>query len=140
MKTPTIFALLVLSPSLVIAAPLKSQVKSCSEIKSQENRLICYDQIANSLDDYAVKEFGQEKRGVDDDAPKQIEAKIIAIQMSAHEKRLISLDNGQMWKQNDSKGVSWKVGDQVIVERALLGSFFMKPVDGGRKLRVKRVK
>ncbi|WNZ54983.1 hypothetical protein QT397_19210 [Microbulbifer sp. MKSA007] len=140
MKAFIIFALLILSSSPIFADSLKNQVKSCSEIKPQEGRLTCYDQIANSLDQQEVKEFGQEQKRIAEEAPNQIEAEIVAIQMAAHQKRMISLNNGQIWKQNDSKGVNWKIGDLVVVERAMFGSFFMKPADGGPKLRVKRIK
>ncbi|WP_444933748.1 hypothetical protein [Microbulbifer sp. JTAC008] len=140
MKTALIFSMLVfLSPS-IFAQSITSQIKSCSEIESQNKRLSCYDQIAASLEQHAVRDFGHEQKLASEEAPEKIDAKITAIQMGAYNKRFITLDNGQVWKQNDSSRVFWNVGDSVIVERALLGSFFMKPADGGRKLRVKRIK
>ncbi|WP_444931683.1 hypothetical protein ACJJIF_07945 [Microbulbifer sp. SSSA002] len=140
MKVALIFTLLALSSPPVFAESISDQIKACSGIKSQENRLDCYDRVAHSLEERAVREFGHEQKLASEEAPERIDAKIAAIQMGAHGKRFITLDNGQLWKQNDSSNVFWKVGDPVVVERALLGSFFMKPIDGGRKLRVKRIK
>ncbi|AWF82036.1 hypothetical protein BTJ40_15045 [Microbulbifer sp. A4B17] len=140
MKAFIVFALLTLFAPLAFSSSLKDQIKSCSEIKPVDGRLACYDQLANSLDQHAIKEFGQEQKRISEEAPEQIEAKIVAIKMAAHDKRLITLDNGQLWKQSDSRGVNWKIGDAVVLERALFGSFFMVPSDGGHKLRVKRIK
>ncbi|MCO1334092.1 hypothetical protein MO867_07020 [Microbulbifer sp. OS29] len=140
MKAPIIFALLALSSPLVFADSLTSQVKACSAIQSKESRLLCYDQAASSLEQLAVEGFGQEQKRIAQEAPEHIEARIVTIQTGAHDKQFISLDNGQLWKQNDSSRIHWKAGDLVVVERALFGSFFMKPLEGGKKLRVKRVK
>ncbi|WP_444914271.1 hypothetical protein ACJJI3_01170 [Microbulbifer sp. ZKSA004] len=140
MKTALIFSMLVLISPSIFAQSVASQIKSCSETKPQDKRLSCYDQIAASLEQHAVRDFGREQKLASEEAPEKIDAKITAIQMGAYNKRFITLDNGQVWKQNDSSRVFWNVGDSVIVERALLGSFFMKPADGSRKLRVKRIK
>ncbi|WP_444917731.1 hypothetical protein [Microbulbifer sp. JMSA003] len=140
MKVPFIFVIFVLLAPSVFAESITNQIKSCAGIEPRDNRLACYDQVAASLEHQAAVAFGYEQKLISEEAPQKIDAKIVDIHIGAHEKRFITLDNGQLWKQNDSSRVFWKVGDSVIIERALLGSFFMKPADGGRKLRVKRIK
>ncbi|WP_226648206.1 hypothetical protein [Microbulbifer variabilis] len=130
--------LAILAPS-VYADSLGKQLKECSEITSNSNRLACYDKLSNSLEEQAEQDFGQEyKQTVE--APESIEAKIAEIQEGAHNKKIVTLENGQIWKQNDTGRIFWKAGDLVVVERAMFGSFFMQPIDGGKKMRVKRLK
>lgn len=87
----------------------------------------------------AEQDSGQEYKQTEE-APESIEAKIAEIQEGAHNKKIVTLENGQVWKQNDAGRIFWKSGDLVVVERAMFGSFFMKPADGGKKMRVKRLK
>lgn len=53
---------------------------------------------------------------------------------------MVTLDNGQTWRElAKSTYVPLKVGDEVTISRAALGSFMMS-VPNGRPLRVRRVK
>ncbi|SDZ86538.1 hypothetical protein SAMN05216562_0859 [Microbulbifer marinus] len=132
--------LLALLATGASADSLANQLKGCSSIEADTERLACYDALSNSLTERAEQHFGQEQQRVIEEAPDSIEATIAQIDKVAYGKLLITLDNGQVWRQNDSGRVNWKTGDSVTVERALFGSFLMKPTDGGRNLRVKRVK
>lgn len=51
---------------------------------------------------------------------------------------LITLDNGQVWKQVDSSSLRLRVGDAVEIERASLGSFMLKKQGSKRSMRVSR--
>jgi len=122
------------------ADSLSGQLQGCATIAADSERLACYDTLSKTLDGRAEQNFGQERKRIAEEAPDSIEATIAGIQEAAYGKLLITLDNGQVWRQNDSARVNWESGDPVIVERALFGSFFMKQPDGGRRMRVKRVK
>ena len=52
---------------------------------------------------------------------------------------LITLDNGQVWRQLSGGELLLKEGDEVVINRAALGSFQMK-VPTGRSGKVKRVR
>ncbi|WP_141398452.1 MULTISPECIES: hypothetical protein [Microbulbifer] len=120
------------------ADSLTNQMRGCASIKSDNERLACYDALSKSLDARAEDIFGQEQKRIVEEAPEQITAQVKAIQKGAYGKAIIVLDNGQVWRQNDSGRILWDAGDSVVVERGLFGSFFMKSTGGGRKIRVKR--
>lgn len=122
------------------AVSLADQVQRCVAIQNDSERLACYDALGGSLEQRAEQSFGREQQQIAEEAPDSINAAIAELRDAAYGKLLITLDNGQVWRQNDSTRVNWKSGDTVIVERALFGSFFMKGADGGRSMRVKRVK
>lgn len=126
------------------ADSLDRQLRGCASIEKDSERLACYDTLSQSLkrarEQRAESDFGQEQKRIAEEAPKSIEATIAAIDEAAYGKLVITLDNGQVWRQKNSERVHWKSGDAVVVERALFGSFLMKPAAGGRSLRVKRVK
>lgn len=131
--------LLALLGASASADSLSKQLQGCATIEADTERLACYDALSKTLDRRAEQNFGQEQQRIAEEAPDSIEATIAEIREAAYGKLMITLDNGQVWRQNDSARVTWKSGDPVILERGLFGSFFMKRPDGGRKMRVKRV-
>ncbi|WP_299946017.1 hypothetical protein [uncultured Microbulbifer sp.] len=139
MKALLPLPLLALLVPDVSANTLSEQLQECSHITPDNSRLICYDKLSATLGQRAEQDFGHEQKKISQ-APQSIEATITHIQAAAYDKRIITLDNGQIWRQNDDKRIHWNVGDPIVVERGLLGSFFMKPAEGRRKIRVKRLK
>ncbi len=67
-----------------------------------------------------------------------IRALVAKVDENALKRMVITLDNGQVWRQMESGSVRLKAGDEVIVERGLLGSFHLKRADSKRRIRVKR--
>ena len=51
---------------------------------------------------------------------------------------LVTLDNGQVWKQVDASNLRLRVGDTVDIERASLGSFMLRKKGSKRSMRVSR--
>ena len=68
----------------------------------------------------------------------QVEAIVADVRKSASRKLSVTLDNGQIWRQLDSKPMRLKSGETVIVRKASLGSFLMEKESGSRSIRVKR--
>lgn len=134
-----LLAALLLSAAAANADSLTKQLRACATIKSDGERLACYDTLGNSLDQRAEQNFGHEQQRIAEEAPDSINAAITSVQAGAYGKLVLALDNGQVWRQSDSARVNWSQGDKVLVERGLFGSFFMKDADGGRKIRVRRV-
>ncbi|WP_346836748.1 hypothetical protein [Microbulbifer sp. SAOS-129_SWC] len=137
---------LLLSSALLLLAvqasadTLSDQLRDCAGISPDSKRLACYDALSGSLDQRAERDFGREQQRISEEAPDTLNAAITNIQSGAYNKLIITLSNGQVWRQIDSHRVHWDSGDQVQVERAMFGSFRMKPADGGRTIRVKRIK
>ena len=67
-----------------------------------------------------------------------LSAQISAIQKDQRGKFSITLDNGQIWQQTDSKSVLLREGDSVVLEKGLLGAFFLKEVSSSSRIRVER--
>ena len=68
---------------------------------------------------------------------------IIAIVTSARQdgygRFVMSLDNQQRWRQIRKERFEVKVGDEIIIRKAALGSFSMQRRSGGRKTKVRRM-
>lgn len=65
-------------------------------------------------------------------------ATVAKLQQYSYNKVLITLDNGQVWKQVDSSNLRLRVGDGVEIERASLGSFMLRKQGSKRSMRVSR--
>ena len=148
MKNPLI-ALLLFAPSALAANEALTQ---CRQIEEVEERVACYDEIVDALSAKpAAVPDAQSLFGTDDAEAKriveetleieqieQIEATVADVRMSATRKMTVALDNGQVWRQLDSKPLSLESGDGVIIRKASLGSFLLEKKSGSRSIRVKR--
>jgi hypothetical protein len=71
----------------------------------------------------------------------QLTAKITELATLARGELLLTLDNGQMWQQKTAdRALRVKVGDQVTIKRATLGSFLLTAEGNKGAMRVSRVK
>ena len=142
-------ALLLLAPSVLAA---NEALTECRQIEEIEERVACYDEVVDSL--YAKPDavpdaeslFGtndaEAKRIVEEtleiEQINQIEANVADVRMSSTGKLTVALDNGQVWRQLDSKPLRLESGDGVIIRKASLGSFLLEKKSGSRSIRVKR--
>jgi hypothetical protein len=69
----------------------------------------------------------------------QIEARVSKIKTSATGYAVITLDNGQVWKQTDSSRLRLSDNDQVTIRRAALGSFMLNKAGKKTIMRVRRI-
>ena len=69
----------------------------------------------------------------------QMDARVLEVRKSATGKAVITLDNGQVWKQIDSSNLRLSDDDRVTIRRASLGSFMLRKTDGKVLMRVKRI-
>lgn len=67
-----------------------------------------------------------------------LSATVTRLQEYGYDKVLITLDNGQVWKQIDVSSLRLRVGDTVDIERAALGSFMLRKQGNNRRMRVSR--
>jgi ABC-type enterochelin transport system ATPase subunit len=75
-----------------------------------------------------------------EEATKALVSTVSEITTQPHGERVIALENGQVWMQKSLENViRIKVGDQVTIRRAALGSFMLSP-PSGQSIRVTRVK
>jgi hypothetical protein len=123
----------------------------CRQIKDIAERVACYDGIVDSLSESSPIPDAQSLFGKDDaeasrivqttlaiEQIDRIEAQVTDIRRSATRKLVITLDNGQVWRQLDNQTLRLKSGESVVVREASLNSFLMEKKSGGRSIRVKR--
>ncbi len=72
-------------------------------------------------------------------APDAIVVGIRAIDRTAFGKLILTLDNGQVWQQLDSRRTTLRAGDEVRIASAMSGSFLLQKASGGSSIRVKRI-
>lgn len=128
---------------------IPAELRACVGIERNTERLACFDRgvaaILNADGAIASTEssFGLVARtppaGSGDGSRelKAIRGKVAALK-SAAGGEIITLDNGQTWRQLSGGALLLEVGDEVEISRAALGSFQIS-VPSGRSAKVKRI-
>lgn len=95
----------------------------------------------------AAATFGDEqlKRTVEErkreEGPAKQAGKVAALREARPGIWRITLENEQLWQQTESdRHFFIDVGDEVVIERGMLGSYHLEQADGGRRVRVTRLK
>ena len=143
-----------------MAQSLQSDLLDCAQINDSLQRLVCYDNLAKKavLPTQLVAElpiasdtskakplvsaaenFGQENKKSPKDLINQIQGKIVKVTKSAYGKQIVTLDNGQVWRQTDSVRLKLVEGQSVTIKRGALGSFFISKENANKRIRAKRV-
>lgn len=116
---------------LVFASPTLAEndaLMECRQIDDAENRLACFDEYVDSRF-LTVEQTMEEAEPV----------LVTAVSKSSSGKLTITLENGQIWRQSDSKTLRLSVGDAVFVRAKSLGSFMLSKESSDRSIRVKRL-
>jgi hypothetical protein len=133
---------------LVCQAAAAPDWRTCLELGDDRQRLACYDNHARRLVETGTAAPEREAPaafGLQPTTPAwqldAIESRIVHIKNLAHGRRQITLKNGQVWKQLESRSrPRLEPGVQVRIRRAALGSFLLSRPDTGGALRVKRIR
>lgn len=139
---------------LLLAAPafaVDEALTQCRQIEEIEERVKCYDKFVDSqsasdtVPDAELlfgKDNAEAKRIVETtlaiEQIDHVEAVVSEVRKSAARKLLVTLDNGQVWRQLDNQTLHLTSGESVIIRKASLNSFLMGKKSGGRSIRVKR--
>jgi hypothetical protein len=82
-----------------------------------------------------------DKKKAEEQQSDQLAAKITELATLPRGELLLTLDNGQMWQQKTAdRALRVKVGDQVTIKRATLGSFLLTAEGHSGAMRVSRVR
>jgi hypothetical protein len=86
--------------------------------------------------------FGLEhKQKPEEGRPDELQLKWTKKKKDAYGKWIITLENGQVWRQTDSTRFIFKNSQQwVVVSRGFAGGFFLGEPERNKRIRVKRVK
>jgi hypothetical protein len=79
-----------------------------------------------------VESFGSE-------APEELASKITAAQLTADRRYVISLENGQVWRQEEAVSFRIRAGDTAEIKAGALGAYYLRRNGKGRAVRVTRV-
>jgi len=162
MNRLVIIGLVLIWSVAVMAEDLHSE--ECASIDSDSARLACFDRLSgnsavlgetknpvaenNTATDISTVElFGKStaeqnrilEQSVDADHLKFIDALVEQVELNRFGKMTIALSNQQTWKQSDSIRLHLKVGDEVRIKRAAMGSYLLQKSSGSSSIRVKRI-
>ena len=140
----------------------------CREVETERLRLECYNGIADRLvaeleaavapvaldapktPEAAATEsenlFGKSAEGTSAiiaeaagvEEVDEIVARVTRVVKDGRGRLVLVLDNQQRWRQVSSERFKIKVGDEVVIRDAALGSFVLQQRSGGRKTKVRR--
>lgn len=150
---------LLLTNTVTLADGPPPEFVACSHIQKNGERLACYDRavayLSQPTEQHRPAPSAEGSFGLQAAAPQSpvvaaeetkedeissIRAHVTELSSDREGKKVMTLDNGQTWRElTKSAYVALKVGDEVTINRAALGSFMMS-VPKGRPLRVRRVK
>lgn len=131
------------------ALPLAAQqpTHDCAGVAEPAARLACYDrafppppEVNEVAAAKAQGEFGLDKpreslrnpgQTVEQADPDRIESRVVKVDYAHNGQRSFSLENGQVWRQTESRSTGHvRAGDTVQVRKALLGSYMLMTPDG----------
>jgi translation initiation factor IF-1 len=147
-----------------LADVTSDKLRACANIDDIHQRVACYDGIVASLpqpslsaekprvskadepaaaagvaaiteqqDSFGKEHWESEREGT------TIEANVVAVEKSGYGKLVVTLDNGQVWRQVRSEKIRISEGDRVTIERGVLNSFSFQINDINRKIKFTRL-
>jgi hypothetical protein len=84
--------------------------------------------------------FGQEDKQRTKNLIKEIQAQVVLVKKGTYGKQIITLNNGQVWRQKDSTYLKLRKGQTIIIKRGAMGSFFIGKHSTNKRIRAKRIK
>lgn len=123
--------------------PVIQRMRDCGTEMDHAKRLACYDSAigrTETSDDVGLtgKLLRKRQQGkFAATAPKSVRAKVVAITRPPTGKFVVTLDNGQVWSQQEVLDFPLEVSDEVTIRPGLLGALWL--VDEHRKNRETRV-
>lgn len=71
--------------------------------------------------------------------PDEMAAKITAVRNDPYGAAIMTLDNGQTWRQTEGSPYRAAIGAPVVIKKGVLGAYFLTTPSGGRSVKVRRV-
>lgn len=160
--------MLALFAPALYAADLSQQLEQCRSLGNDLQRLVCYDKMNTAAAGAYVKaisnsentvqtvnvapvapaastkeEFGLERKveaAKEETEIQNLELVLQSVESNRQGMMVFTFDNGQVWRQTSKDIFTATPGSTYIIERGLLGSFFMNKEGTNRKTRVLREK
>ena len=84
------------------------------------------------------EDFGLEHKELVKENDNEITAVVTNVKEAPYGELIISLNNGQQWRQIGSDSLRIATNDTVVIERGMFNSFLLKKAGQNRSIRVKR--
>ena len=131
------------------AEPLSDGLQRCARETDEQLRLKCFDELAGSVPQLKRDQFGMTAAVAqrhDPTAPKAplidpdvLDAKIAGLRQAAHGEYIFTLDNGQVWLEQEMRpGERFNVGEAVQIKHGAFSSLWLS-ASSHRMTRVKRI-
>ena len=131
------------------AEPLSDGLQRCARETDEHLRLKCFDELAGSVPQLKRDQFGMTgaiAQQRDPSAPKPpfvdpevLNSKIAGLRQGSHGEYIFTLDNGQVWEEQESRpGVRFSVGEVVQIKHGTMSSLWLS-ASSRRMTRVKRI-
>ena len=136
---------------VVLAGTVEQGLADCAGIDAEQQRLVCFDTLARDVatgpkpvtseppEEPSTETFGLEHKDPNLGGDSELRAIVTGINKTTLGKMMLTLDNGQVWQQKDSKTLLLREGDAVLIERGALSAFYLS-ADGNKRIAVARVK
>ncbi len=131
--------------SLAYAQTTEERLYGCAGFADKAQRLTCFDDLARDVmsnakpDKISSQSFGLEHKDTGKDLIGVQQAIVKELKKNAYGAMVLTLDNGQVWEQKDTKTMSIHDGDAVLIERGAMSAFYLT-AQGNKRMRVARVK
>ncbi|MBV7316845.1 type VI secretion protein [Shewanella sp. NIFS-20-20] len=144
-------------------ANIHQQLSQCAAIHDKLERLICFDELAANVDPAIAlapatpavtasaapaapaataasrtEEFGKPAKVAADGIDK-LYFTVAKVSEAPRGEVIVTFDNGQVWRQVDSRRYKITVDEQVFIERGALGSFLLGKDSRNGTIRVTRI-
>ncbi|MCQ8847731.1 hypothetical protein NQT74_03995 [Alteromonas stellipolaris] len=86
------------------------------------------------------EQFGLEHKVKTETLADTFAGTVTKITKTARGKLILTFDNGSVWQQTTDTTLKVKEGETVLIERGLLGAFYLKKEGLNKRMKVKRVK
>jgi len=124
------------------------RVRACATEADEAKRLVCYDSAigrskSGQNDDLGVTgellRHKEKQAGIPAAPAEDLTGKVVAIANRGSGKFVVTLDNGQVWAQQEIPDFTLQVGAVITVRRGVLGALYMVSPSGHAQVRVQRV-
>jgi hypothetical protein len=125
-----------------------THVRACALEAHDALRLACYDSAIGRTRTGSSDEIGltgellrnqRRQAGMAETPPQSVHAKVVAVSRPPTSKIVVTLDNGQVWSQQELLEFPIEIGDDVSIRSGLLGVLWMVDGHRHRETRVTRI-
>lgn len=112
--------------SITTHAASPGMLAGCRALQDPVERLACYDNLADGAADASAVHGSM-----------GLEATVAGVDRDPYGKLVVTLDNGQVWSQLDTRRLRLTSGDAVRIEPAVAGSHLLEKLPDSPKMRVR---